>query len=263
MWSYWHQGFDSAPITVVNCQRQLKKFHHGMEENVKINFLCKNTLSYHIEPELIDKYKSLTRGNIAWFSDLVRLELLINFGGVWIDPTVYLIKPLDLWYKECVQSDSVLFLFTKPGRDRCYANWFIWAESDNYTLLVLRNELIKYWESVAPDNKIGDFIGRFLHRYINNRGVYLSLLWLNPIFKRMSIKPYFIFHYILNYLSIMDYDVRSELASMSEIPAENCFLLEKSTGNHQNKKGKEKISIHHTWMQKLSWKRKYNLNDLG
>lgn len=59
-------------------------------------------------------------------ADLVRVCLLAQYGGVWVDATVFCVAPLDGWLHGCM--DSGFFCFYKPGRDRIMSSWFLATE---------------------------------------------------------------------------------------------------------------------------------------
>ncbi|HEP1062507.1 capsular polysaccharide synthesis protein [Klebsiella aerogenes] len=86
IWVYWAQGVDEAPPVVQKCIKTLK-------ENCTSEFSVKviddsNVFDYISLPEIIKS--KLTKGIISrtHFSDVVRFELLKEYGGIWIDSTV-------------------------------------------------------------------------------------------------------------------------------------------------------------------------------
>ena len=109
IWSLWLQGWDSAPELVRACAASWSRLNPGwgMRRLTKahVNQLFSNaTLNAHllglgIPPEAI--------------SDVVRLELLARYGGVWADATTYCLAPLDEWLKSAVASG--FFTFDSPG----------------------------------------------------------------------------------------------------------------------------------------------------
>ena len=85
----------------------------------------------------------------AHFSDLLRLELLIRYGGTWIDSTVLCTgEPADgLPLTAYLDADLFMFQYTRPGSSEWggIGNWFISACADNPVLTVLREMLLAYW----------------------------------------------------------------------------------------------------------------------
>ena len=79
------------------------------------------------------------------FADLIRLELLIKYGGSWIDATVYLSD--GNYPKEYLDPDYFMFQYRRPETDRYLgiSNWFITPEANNAVFKTLRDMLYAYW----------------------------------------------------------------------------------------------------------------------
>ncbi len=77
----------------------------------------------------------------ALFSDLLRVELLIKYGGTWIDSTVLCTGGSRIMVQGSKLMDAPLFVFqyTKEGSvPVSISNWFITACRNNEVLMVLR-----------------------------------------------------------------------------------------------------------------------------
>ena len=102
-----------------------------------------NMWDYVSMPDFIkEKYK---KGIISrtHFSDLLRLELLITYGGTWIDSTVLCTAEPNYAF------NTPLFAFkTNEKNDPATAaqNWFMSAEKNNPILCLTRELHYKYWE---------------------------------------------------------------------------------------------------------------------
>ena len=85
----------------------------------------------------------------ALFSDLLRLELLIKYGGTWMDATV-LCTGND-YPQEVMDGDLFLFQHIRRNDRRFYgiSNWFITACSNHKILLILRDVLYQYWKDYS------------------------------------------------------------------------------------------------------------------
>ena len=87
IWFCWLQGLEQAPPLVKLCYEALGQ---KLPDREIVVIDAKNVFDYITLPEeIVEKWK---RGIIgpAHFSDLIRLELLVRYGGYWIDATVYL-----------------------------------------------------------------------------------------------------------------------------------------------------------------------------
>ncbi len=154
IWFCWLQGLENAPKVVKACYNSLAR-HLGVagqarNEGYEIIVIDgKNWREYVELPEyVVEKWQ---RGLIpaAHFSDLLRLELLIRYGGTWIDSTVLCTGepagglPLTAY----LDADLFMFQYTRPGSSEWggIGNWFISACADNPVLTVLREMLLAYW----------------------------------------------------------------------------------------------------------------------
>ena len=79
----------------------------------------------------------------AALSDVVRLELLARYGGVWADATTYCLSPLDSWLPGATASG--FFAFDRPGPDRMLATWFLAAVASSPAILRWRALAQAYW----------------------------------------------------------------------------------------------------------------------
>jgi len=142
IWTAWWQGEDEAPQLVKACWNSQRRYMpKGWQHVIITNENYKKYIS--LPPHII---KKMEQGFIpqAMLSDLVRLELLIKYGGVWMDSTVLCTEPN---YPQDILT-CPLFLFQYCDRQRKFAgfsNWFISAERGNTTLTIVRDLLYQYW----------------------------------------------------------------------------------------------------------------------
>ena len=146
VWVCWFQGLENAPELVNRCFESLKK---NLPSRDIVLITSENMEEYVIFPDyIIKKWRDgiITHTHMT---DLLRLELLIKYGGTWIDSTV-----LCTCEEENIPSfyfDSDLFFFQdlKPGRDghaTVLSSWFISAHSNNIILLATRYLIYEYWK---------------------------------------------------------------------------------------------------------------------
>lgn len=152
VWVCWFQGIENAPIIVKQCYDSLRKNLIGKE----IILITDDNYREYIQfPEIIQRKIDNNIIPPAQKSDLIRLELLINHGGTWIDSTVYC-SGSD--YPEyMMNSDLFLFQNLKPGLDgHCtsISNWFITSCTNNPILLLVRAMLFDYW---SKNDKLIDY----------------------------------------------------------------------------------------------------------
>ena len=143
IWISWLQGMDSAPLLVQRCYSSIKSCFSDRE----IIVITSDNLKEYVEfPDyIIDKWQKGIITN-THFSDLLRVELLINHGGIWIDSTVLCTGNVIPEYM--LDSDLFFYQMLKPGRDGHaigLSSWFISTTTNNKILLVVRDLLYEYW----------------------------------------------------------------------------------------------------------------------
>lgn len=146
VWWCWLQGEEQAPAIVKAC---LSSLRINLPSDYEIRVIDEtNWREWITLPETIVSRRK--RGEIpaALFSDLIRLELLVKYGGTWIDSTVLctgLESSMDS--KSLLESDLFMFQYTRTGDSRFggISNWFISAHSNNKVLMTMRDVLLAYW----------------------------------------------------------------------------------------------------------------------
>lgn len=141
IWICWFQGFDNAPNIVKKC---VKSILENKPESYDVIFIAKNNLdNYHIPKEIIQKWES---GSIssAQFSDYLRTFLLVNYGGLWLDATVYLSSQLP---KYIFQSGLFLVHHSNYTDDITikYNSWLIYSKPNNPVLKATLDVLTDYY----------------------------------------------------------------------------------------------------------------------
>lgn len=144
VWVCWLQGMENAPLLVQKCFQSLKD---NLKDREIILLTEKNYRQYVTFPEYI--CEKIDNGSISktHMSDLLRLELLITYGGTWVDATVFLSSDRIPDYF----LDSELFTFQdlKPGLDghsTRISSWFMTACTNQPILLLTRALLYEYWK---------------------------------------------------------------------------------------------------------------------
>lgn len=150
----WFQGFDNAPDIVKKCVKTWE-FHHPGWDIIKIDH---RNLKDHFD---INKYLSKDqRDNMSpnHYANIIRLLLLKKYGGFWVDSTNYCVKPLESWIypnlKEGFFAYSPSFNGGSYPPSRYIANWFIYAEKNNYIVDQWLDKSLKFWKGkISEDYK--------------------------------------------------------------------------------------------------------------
>lgn len=143
VWFFWMQGIEDAPDVVKVCLESLKK---NLADREIVVLDSSNICDYVDLPDHINAKHEKGIISHAHYSDLLRLELLIKYGGTWIDSTVFC---SDAHYPhELMDSDLFVFQRFRKGTKVFggLSNWFITSCTNNVILLILRDMLYEYWE---------------------------------------------------------------------------------------------------------------------
>lgn len=171
IWVFWWQGLENAPLLAKACINSIID-NSGSYEVVLVT---EDTIKKYTDiPEFI--YEKFEEGKISvtHFSDILRFNLLKNYGGIWMDATLFVKRELPTDY-------TSFSLFTNTGfADREFFNiangrWtgFMIGGIKNHALFRFMNEMfIYYWEhedalidyflidyllDIAYKNNIGSF----------------------------------------------------------------------------------------------------------
>ncbi len=138
---YWNSGFENAPDIVKKCVASLKQ-----QKDYEIVLLSNNNLKDYIEfPNfIIEKYKKGFISN-THLSDLIRTNLMVKYGGVWVDATVFLSNsiPNDFLKQPLFLLKHETFI---DDMSYGYNNRFIISQKNNPILKIMLNLLYTYRE---------------------------------------------------------------------------------------------------------------------
>lgn len=163
VWICWWQGIDNAPDVVKLCYQSIQ--HWLSDWNIHI-ITIENYHQYVTFPSYVEaKWKNGVISNTL-MSDLLRIDLLINHGGLWIDATTLLTGPLpDYIYR------NSFFAFRNGWMDNemiNMGNWFLYASrTQNKLLLETQHLLYEYWKD--NDYTKNYFIFHIFFRMVTDR----------------------------------------------------------------------------------------------
>lgn len=185
IWVCWFQGMEQAPELVQTCFSRLC----AVEKHRVILITEANMLQYADIPSSI--LKEWKAGNIPNpnFSDILRTVLLYQHGGLWIDATMLLAKPVPQYIWE-----SLLFVFQyteNPLIFDAFSNHFMRGHAGDEFLGRVLYGMLRYWE------------------------------------KYDTLKDYFIYHFIFTGVARMDDDMRRIYANIPLRLSESNHLLQR------------------------------------
>ncbi|MCW3779559.1 capsular polysaccharide synthesis protein [Levilactobacillus namurensis] len=106
LWTVWLQGEANLPYAVSECIKSMKR--NAGEYTVQVVSLENLNRYLDVDSSVIE---SFNEGHIsaAHLSDYLRVMLLKRYGGVWLDATQYMVRPLpdDIWNFELLVWNKV------------------------------------------------------------------------------------------------------------------------------------------------------------
>jgi hypothetical protein len=139
IWMAWFQGWEKAPEVAQASVASWRRLNPGWRVHA-LNLI--DLRQFLPDADL----QRITTSEIPAeaLSDLVRLELLHRYGGVWADATTLCAEPLDDWLP--AKMNSGFFAFERPGPNRMLSTWFLAAEVGSYIVETWRAAAIEYWD---------------------------------------------------------------------------------------------------------------------
>ena len=155
IWIAWFQGWDMAPELCGYCLDSWK--YHNPDWDIVI--LDKD--NYRDYCNIGQVLPDLNTNNLD-LGDILRLFLMKDRGGVWVDATCFCNKPLDSWVHDYPES----FVFTRT--DKLLASWFIAGVPDSYLIETWYEHMLKYW-----------------NYRISSTDQYQQIYWIHPLFRQI------------------------------------------------------------------------------
>ena len=216
IWQYWHQDKKNAPELIKKCFESVQKY----ENDKKINVISFDTINNFVE--LPSKYYDLlNKGkiSIAIFSDILRLYLLEQYGGCWVDSTILLTDkiPQSVWNSIFCVPQKNPKIDNQENRMSCF---FMRAKKESKNLKAIKIAIENYWSE-------NDFL-------IN----------------------YFMFEHISTLISDKTDELKFEWDNMPYIAASDCSVMQAVMDKNLAKEEFEKIKSK-SFMHKLTYKKKF------
>lgn len=144
IWFFWWQGEKNMPPLVLKCYESLKKYSLEHE----IIFLSKDNYKDYAElPKYILDLFIKGSCSITHFSDILRMNLLSNKGGIWVDATIYI---TDDFTKEI---DNYQSMYTRRSKSKTnfisngmWSTYFIATSKGHILSKALYEILLNYWK---------------------------------------------------------------------------------------------------------------------
>ena len=167
IWMFWLQGWENATELSKIC---LQSWIDLNPEWTVVPLSQDNIGDYLDLDEITDDFYA--KKPISCTVDIINMNLLKNYGGIWIDSTVLCLKPLDDWLDDCMTSGVFAFKFDPlppmdkaANKTRLLSTWFLAANKGNYIIDTWCREYNQYWSGRSEPTHYFDFHYLFYDLY--------------------------------------------------------------------------------------------------
>jgi len=227
VWFFWWQGEENMPPIVKTCYNTLKYYSNGH----KINLITKDNFRDFVNlPDYILKKAKKKILSITHLSDITRMCLLCEHGGLWLDATVLLTAPLSALPPIC--SNLGFWTPKDDGNilEKCFGarNW-----------IVRENRWLTFCFYTSKNNILAEFVRAMFFSYVKANNIFVD---------------YFLFDYFI----AIAYDTIPDVRIMIDSVPENnpkvheiyhCLNL----NSEYNKISFDEV-CKDTYFHKLNWK---------
>ena len=146
IWFCWFQGMDLAPLVVRACYESLERQVAQLDGWSIVMLTEKNIGDYVTFPDHIVNLVNNGIIDMIKLSDILRLELLTKYGGLWYDATLLCLNKNIFTVLE--SSKMLLPNNYDPslGQARTHDSWFIFSRGENEPLTFLLDLHYEYWK---------------------------------------------------------------------------------------------------------------------
>lgn len=170
LWCCWWQGEDSMPEIVKMCNQQLKKVISN--QNIQYHMITLDNYKEYvtIPKDIIMKFES-NKITMTEMSDILRVNLLYEYGGIWLDSTVFLTKQIDEKFLFSTFYSQRMYDPVKWQHEACKGRWcgfIVSGKRHNPMFKYLNDCFIEWWRKYdcVIDYVIYDYF--LLSLYKNN-----------------------------------------------------------------------------------------------
>lgn len=221
IWIFWWQGENKMPPLVKKCYRSIIS-NKGKRKVILIT--QKNIKEYATIPDYIYKKIDEKKISLTHLSDILRFNLLNNFGGLWIDATIFVTDSLDIF-----STDKLFTLGGYPDVKHFNVSYGRWTG---------------FFIGGPKNSVLFDFIDTFFRTYWKYND---------------DLIDYFLIDYCLNYAWNKNL---SNFKLIKNNTNPHLFDLQSKLNKKYNNELVQKL-IYNTRVFKLSYKKDVNINDVN
>ena len=179
IWSYWNE--ETLPELNQLC---VSSWRQNLNNEWKINVLNSKNIEQYININNKDKFNKLS---VTLQSDIIRLKLLYDYGGVWVDNTIFINSNLNEFINNMNKLD-LLFLIKNKNVDKIIKSWenyFLVARPRSSTVLTILNKLEKVLYEKEEYNSLN--INQLISLRLNNEYHLVYVIHLNECYNNANV----------------------------------------------------------------------------
>lgn len=146
VWCCWWQGKENMPELVQMCNRQLQQMIPP--DIARLHIITLENYREYVEiPELIIQKFEKRKITMTTMSDILRFQLLGNYGGFWVDSTVYISGKIPQDFFEGRYFSQKMEDTADWPREACKGRWcgFLMAGPSHHVIFEYMNAAFQTW----------------------------------------------------------------------------------------------------------------------
>jgi hypothetical protein len=188
VWFHWMQGQAALPPVARECLSSWTRMNPDWE----VRFVDGHNAWKYLDRAAIP-VDALLKTSPQVYSNAIRLSLLNDHGGVWVDATTWCRTPLSEWV---TAMPGELFAFSSPGTDRMLSNWFIASRQSGYIVKTMTQAYLGIFQRLGPLTKLPEETVREALERAESTDAFVEPLLSGT----HRAYPYFLFHYLFAFL---------------------------------------------------------------
>lgn len=189
VWVCWWQGINNAPELVEKCVESI--YRHIPQDIAKIHFInFENYMNYVAFSETIVNRFNKGLITLTHLSDILRVQLLYRYGGLWLDATYFI---SDDRIKDVFSKEFYTIKYSKPswsGDVIAKGKWmvnFLFSKKNNPLFGFVMEAFEQYW-SIRDDLLDYFLTDRLINVAYENVEKIRNIIDLNPVNNLSSLK---------------------------------------------------------------------------
>lgn len=123
IWIFWWQGYENAPQIVKKCINSIRK---NAGAHPVILLTKENWQEYAYIPEYITRKVETGAISLTHFSDILRMVLLAEHGGLWLDATIFVSKEIPEY---CFSLPYFSIHYKNPASRIAKGKWTVFCQA--------------------------------------------------------------------------------------------------------------------------------------